>query len=54
MSDPLWRPEKAGAAQTILGAFSGWMAARAGKSFPDYEELHRYSTAEPAAFWSAL
>ena len=51
MSDPLWRPEKARAAQTTLGAFSVWMASRAAKPFADYEELHRYSTRAP---WRVL
>lgn len=46
MSGPLWRLQKARAAQTLLAAFSGWMAARAGKSFVDYEALRRYSTDE--------
>jgi acetoacetyl-CoA synthetase len=54
MRDPLWRPEKTRAAQTTLGAFSVWMASRAGKPFADYDELHRYSTQYPAEFWSAL
>jgi acetoacetyl-CoA synthetase len=54
MSDPLWRPEKARAAQTTLGTFSVWMASRAAKPFADYEELHRYSTQHPAEFWSGL
>jgi acetoacetyl-CoA synthetase len=54
MRDPLWRPEKTRAAQTTLGAFSVWMASRAGKPFSDYDELHRYSTQNPAEFWSAL
>jgi len=54
MSNPLWRPEKTRAAQTTLGAFSGWMASRAGKSFADYDDLHRYSTQSAAEFWSAL
>jgi acetoacetyl-CoA synthetase len=54
MSDPLWRPEKARAAQTTLAAFSVWMASRAAKPFGGYEELHRYSTQHPAEFWSAL
>ncbi|TMJ70802.1 MAG: acetoacetate--CoA ligase, partial [Alphaproteobacteria bacterium] len=54
MRDPLWRPEKTRAAQTTLGAFSVWMASRAGKPFSDYDELHRYSTDNPAEFWSAL
>ncbi|HSR79628.1 MAG TPA: AMP-binding protein, partial [Hyphomicrobiaceae bacterium] len=54
MTDPLWRPEKTRAAQTTLAAFSVWMASRASKSFTDYEELHGYSVANPAEFWSAV
>ena len=54
MSDPLWRPEKARAAQTTLSKFSGWMASRTAKSFADYAELHRYSIEHLAEFWSAL
>jgi acetoacetyl-CoA synthetase len=54
MSEPLWTPEKTRAAQTTLGVFSGWLASRTGKSFTDYEDLHRYSTAAPADFWSTL
>ncbi len=54
MNDMLWRPEETRAAQSTLAAFSVWMASRAGKSFADYDDLHRYSTREPAEFWSAL
>src|SRR5262245_39460890 len=54
MSEPLWTPQKSRAAQTTLGAFSSWMASRTGKSFADYDDLHRFSTQSPAEFWSAL
>jgi acetoacetyl-CoA synthetase len=54
MSTPLWTPEKTRAAQTTLGAFSGWMSSRAGKSFAGYDDLHRTSIAATAVFWSAL
>jgi acetoacetyl-CoA synthetase len=54
MSEPLWTPEKARAAQTTLGAFSTWISARAGKSFAGYDDLHAYSIAAPGEFWSAL
>ena len=54
MSNPLWRPEKTRADQTTLGVFSAWMASRAGKSFADYDELHRYSISDPAGFWSSF
>jgi acetoacetyl-CoA synthetase len=54
MANPLWTPKKTRAAATTLGTFAAWLAARTGKPFNDYEELHAYSTADPAAFWSAL
>ena len=54
MTNPLWRPEKTSADQTTLGVFSTWMASRAGKSFADYDELHRYSISDPAGFWSSF
>jgi acetoacetyl-CoA synthetase len=53
MRDPLWGPEKARTAQTIPGAFSGWMAARTAKSFAGYDDLHRTSVAAPAEFQAA-
>jgi acetoacetyl-CoA synthetase len=54
MTNPLWRPEKSRAAQTTLATFSTWMASRAGKSFDEYDDLHRYSIADPAEFWSSF
>jgi acetoacetyl-CoA synthetase len=54
MTNPLWRPEKTRAAQTTLAAFSSWMASRTGKSFDSYDDLHRYSIADPGEFWSGL
>jgi acetoacetyl-CoA synthetase len=30
------------------------MASRTGKSFDSYDDLHRYSTSDPAEFWSGL
>jgi acetoacetyl-CoA synthetase len=54
MTAPLWTPEKKRAAQTILAAFSIWLASRAGKPLAEYEELHRFSTANAGDFWSSL
>jgi hypothetical protein len=54
MSEPLWTPEKTRAAQTTLGAFSSWLSSRAGKSFAGYDDLHRYSTVNPADLWCAM
>ncbi len=54
MSEPLWKPEKARADQTTLASFSTWMSSRTGKPLSRYDELHRYSVADPGEFWSAL
>jgi acetoacetyl-CoA synthetase len=54
MSKPLWTPGKERAAQTLLDAFSSWISSRTGKSLTGYDELHGFSVAEPAEFWSAL
>jgi acetoacetyl-CoA synthetase len=54
MTDPLWTPDEARCEGTRLRAFSRWLASRTGTSFSDYGELHRFSTASPGEFWSAL
>jgi acetoacetyl-CoA synthetase len=54
MTEPLWTPEKTRADQTTLAVFSRWISSRAGKSFADYAQLHRFSTADPGEFWSAF
>jgi acetoacetyl-CoA synthetase len=54
MTDPLWTPDEARRDGTRLCAFSRWMATRSGTSLSDYGELHRFSTAVPGEFWSAL
>jgi acetoacetyl-CoA synthetase len=54
MTDPLWTPDEARSEGTRLRAFSRWLASRTGASFSDYGELHRFSTASPGEFWSAL
>jgi len=54
MTYPLWTPSKSRSGQTTLGAFSLWLSARTGKPLGDYDELHRFSTSDPAAFWSAV
>jgi acetoacetyl-CoA synthetase len=52
--EPLWIPDEGRAASTRLSAFSAWLSGRTGQSLADYDALHRFSTADPAAFWSAL
>jgi acetoacetyl-CoA synthetase len=54
MANPLWTPKQTQADATRLGAFSSWLAARVGTPLKDFEAVHRYSTADPGAFWSAL
>jgi acetoacetyl-CoA synthetase len=54
MTRPLWTPEKLSASQSLLGAFTEWLASRGGKSFADYGDLHRYSVDQAAEFWSQL
>jgi acetoacetyl-CoA synthetase len=54
MTDPLWTPDETRRDGTRLCAFSRWMATRSGTSLSDYGELHRFSTAVPGEFWSAL
>jgi acetoacetyl-CoA synthetase len=45
---PLWQPDPARAAQTLLAAFQG----RAGKR--DWPELHRWSVEQGEAFWNLV
>jgi acetoacetyl-CoA synthetase len=54
MKDPLWTPEKSRSDHTTLCVFSEWISPRAGKTFGDYSDLHRYSTEAPGAFWSGV
>jgi len=43
MSGPLWTPEKIRAAQTTPRSVAAWMSSYAGKSFADFNDLHRFS-----------
>ena len=54
MPHPLWTPDPNRTAQTTLGTFSSWLSARAGRPLGDFGALHRFSTGDPAEFWSAL
>ena len=51
---PLWRPPQDRIAGSNLTAFSREAQRRSGRRFETYEELHAWSIAEPAAFWSAV
>ncbi|MEC9343619.1 MAG: acetoacetate--CoA ligase [Pseudomonadota bacterium] len=52
--NPLWRPSAGRVAASRMNAFSGWMGARTGTTFPDYEALHAWSVANVAEFWDAI
>jgi acetoacetyl-CoA synthetase len=54
MNEPLWMPGEDRSASTTLSAFSAWLSDRTGKPLGDYGALHRFSTADPAAFWSGV
>lgn len=52
---PLWSPDPGKAAATPMARFAGRMAPDiAGRTLPDYRALHRWSVADPAAFWSGV
>jgi len=40
--------------RTVLMAFVNWLGERHGKTFTDYDELWRWSTTDPAQFWTAI
>ena len=50
----LWRPSPERVAASQVTRFSELVAARTGRPFADYDDLYRWSIAEPAAFWTAL
>jgi acetoacetyl-CoA synthetase len=54
MNKPLWMPDERRSASTALSAFSAWLSERTGKALGDYDVLHRFSSGDPAAFWSAI
>jgi acetoacetyl-CoA synthetase len=54
MIQPLWTPEKARVSQSTLCVFTQWMASATGRSFADFDDLHRYSVDQAAEFWSRL
>jgi acetoacetyl-CoA synthetase len=51
---PLWRPSPASIARHPLTRFTTEVAKRTGRAFPDYDALHAWSVAEPAAFWDLV
>ncbi|HUF48139.1 MAG TPA: acetoacetate--CoA ligase [Vicinamibacterales bacterium] len=51
---PLWTPDPARVASSRLTAFERYLGTTAGLALDDYPALHRFSTAEPARFWTAV
>jgi len=55
MSDrPLWTPSPERQAGSNLAAFAARLGRSAGLTLQGYDDIHRYSVAEPEAFWSAV
>ncbi|MGY9055852.1 MAG: acetoacetate--CoA ligase [Alphaproteobacteria bacterium] len=54
MTDPLWRPTEAGMAATHMRAFMRMAGSRSSQEFANFDALHAWSVAEPAAFWDAM
>ncbi len=53
MADVLWTPSEAAIRQTRMTAFADWLSQRTGRTFGDYEALHRWSIEHLADFWEA-
>ncbi len=54
MAEPLWRPSEAGMAATHMRAFMREAARRSGADLPDFDAMHAWSVAEPAAYWDLM
>lgn len=50
----IWQPDSTRIARANLTQFTRALEARSGRVFPDYASLHRYSVAEPGAFWTGV
>jgi acetoacetyl-CoA synthetase len=47
-------PDRAVIDQAKVTAYQRWLASDRGVGTKDYDELWRWSTADPAAFWSSI
>jgi len=52
--EPSWRPDPAEAENTILAAFTRWVAAEHELDLPDYDTLWRWSVEHLDDFWLAV
>lgn len=51
MTKPLWRPSPERIRSAAMTEFRVVAQEAAGKEFPDYDALHRWSASDPGAFW---
>jgi acetoacetyl-CoA synthetase len=52
--DVLWTPPADARERSELGRYLTWLEGERGLSFPDYEELHRWSVTDLEGFWGSL
>ncbi|NIR59866.1 MAG: acetoacetate--CoA ligase, partial [Gammaproteobacteria bacterium] len=50
----LWSPSEEARERTQMTAFRRVAESVAGRAFPDYASLHRWSVTDRAAFWSLM
>src|ERR1700716_1443201 len=50
----LWEPTTKTAAETNISAFQSWLRREHDLDFDGYDDLWKWSVAEPAAFWDAV
>ncbi len=54
MTAPLWTPSATRVADAALTRFTAEAARRTGRTFSHYADLHEWSIADPAEFWSLV
>jgi acetoacetyl-CoA synthetase len=54
MSEILWTPSPERIDQATITAYTDWLAVNHGVVSADYEELWRWSTEHPGAFWASI
>jgi acetoacetyl-CoA synthetase len=51
---PLWRPTERTIREARITGYAGWLRDAGGPDLSGYDELWRWSVAEPEAFWASL
>ena len=54
MTQPLWSPSPAAIEAAPLSGFMSEAARKSGRSFADFDSLHRWSIDDAEAFWSLV